>query len=64
MELKEISLVATDVMIRVGLKILGGIVLWVVGRMVIGFVARLVGRVLDGRGSIRRSRGGLAPRRS
>jgi small conductance mechanosensitive channel len=50
MELKEISLVATDVMIRVGLKILGGIVLWVVGRMVIGFVARLVGRVVDRQG--------------
>jgi len=50
MELKEISLVATDVMIRVGLKILGGIVLWVVGRMVIGFVARLVGRVVHRQG--------------
>ena len=50
MELKEISLVATDVMSRVGLKILGGIVLWVVGRMGIGFVARLVGRVVDRQG--------------
>ncbi len=50
MELKEISLVATDLMIRVGLKILGAIVLWVVGRMVIGFVARLVRRVVDRQG--------------
>jgi small conductance mechanosensitive channel len=50
MELKEISLVTTDVMIRVGLKILGAIVLWVVGRMVIGFVARLVRRVVDRQG--------------
>jgi small conductance mechanosensitive channel len=47
MELKEISLVATDVIIRVGLKILGAIVLWVVGRMVIGFAVRLVRRALD-----------------
>ena len=46
-----ISLVATDVMIRVGLKILGAIVLWVVGRIVIGFAARLVGRVVDRRGA-------------
>lgn len=47
MELKEISLVATDIIIRVGLKILGAIVLWVVGRMVIGFAVRLVRRALD-----------------
>ena len=50
MELKEISLVATDLMIRVGLKILGAIVLWVVGRMVISFVARLVRRVVARQG--------------
>jgi small conductance mechanosensitive channel len=47
MELKEISLVASDVIVRVGLKILGAIVLWVVGRMVIGFAVRLVRRALD-----------------
>jgi small conductance mechanosensitive channel len=50
MELKEISLVATDVVTRVGLKILGAIVLWVVGRMVIGFAARLVRRAMERQG--------------
>lgn len=50
MELKEISLVATDVIIRVGLKVLGAIVLWVVGRMIIGFAARLVRRAVDRQG--------------
>ncbi len=50
MELKEISLVATDVIMRVGLKIVGAIVLWVVGRMVIGLAARLVRRAVDRQG--------------
>jgi small conductance mechanosensitive channel len=50
MEFKEISLVATDVVTRVGLKILGAIVLWVVGRMIIGFAARLVRRAMDRQG--------------
>jgi small conductance mechanosensitive channel len=50
MELKEISLVATDVIIRVGLKIVGAIVLWIVGRMVIGLAARLVRRAAERQG--------------
>jgi len=46
MEYKEWLAVATDVGIRVGVRILGAIVLWIVGRAVINFVGRLITRSL------------------
>jgi small conductance mechanosensitive channel len=49
MELKDAWVIVTDVATRVGLKILGAIVLWVVGRLLIGMAARMVRAALDRR---------------
>ena len=42
MEYKEWLAVAIDVGIRVGVRVLGAIVLWIVGRAVINFVGRII----------------------
>jgi small conductance mechanosensitive channel len=47
MDFKEIGAIALDTGTRVGLKILGAIVLWVVGRMLIGIVARMAHNALE-----------------
>jgi len=49
MDFKEIGAIALDTGTRVGLKILGAIVLWVVGRMLIGIVARMAHNALERR---------------
>jgi len=46
MEYKEWLAVAIDVGIRVGVRVLGAIVLWIVGRAVINFVGRIITRSL------------------
>ena len=46
MEYKEWLAVAIDVGIRIGVRVLGAIVLWIVGRAVINFVGRIVARSL------------------
>ena len=46
MEPRELLAVATDVGMRFGLRILGAIALWIVGRMLIGFCTRFIGRWL------------------
>jgi small conductance mechanosensitive channel len=47
MDFKEIGAVALDTGMRIGLKILGAIVLWVVGRMLIGLAARMAHNALE-----------------
>src|SRR5262245_8277851 len=47
MDIREISTIAIDAGTRIGLKILGAIVLWVVGRMLIGFLARMAHNALE-----------------
>ena len=47
MDFKEIGAIALDTGTRVGLKMLGAIVLWVVGRMLIGIVARMAHNALE-----------------
>lgn len=47
MDLKEISAIVLDTGTRVGLKIVGALVLWIVGRMIIGWLARMVQKALD-----------------
>jgi small conductance mechanosensitive channel len=46
MEPREMLAVATDLGVRFGLRILGAIALWLVGRMLIGFCSRVIGRWL------------------
>jgi len=46
MEPREWLAVATDVGIRVGVRILGAIVLWIIGRWVINVIGRLINRWL------------------
>src|SRR5262249_5226106 len=46
MEYKEWLAVASDVGVRVGVRVLGAIVLWIVGRAVINFVGRIIARSL------------------
>ena len=46
MEPREMLQVAVDVGLRFGLRIVGAIALWIVGRAVIGFCGRLIGRWL------------------
>jgi small conductance mechanosensitive channel len=48
MEYKEWLAVAIDVGIRVGARVLGAIVLWIVGRAVINFIGRIISRSLAG----------------
>jgi small conductance mechanosensitive channel len=43
----EIGRVVMDTVTRVGLRVLGAIVLWIVGRLLIGFVVRLVSRAFS-----------------
>lgn len=47
MEGQEISRVVIDTVTRVGLRVLGAIVLWIVGRILIGIVVRLVSRAFS-----------------
>ena len=47
MDFKEVGAVALDTGMRIGLKILGAIVLWVVGRMLIGLAARMAHNALE-----------------
>src|SRR4029450_4695922 len=44
MELKDMLQVATDVGVRFGIRIIGAIALWIVGRMLIGFCGRFISR--------------------
>jgi small conductance mechanosensitive channel len=46
MELRDMLQVAIDVGMRFGIRILGAIALWIVGRMLIGFCVRFIGRWL------------------
>jgi small conductance mechanosensitive channel len=46
MELKDMLQVAIDVGVRFGVRIVGAIALWIVGRMLIGFCVRFIGRWL------------------
>jgi small conductance mechanosensitive channel len=46
MELKDMLQVATDVGVRFGIRIIGAIALWIVGRVLIGFCGRLISRWL------------------
>jgi small conductance mechanosensitive channel len=46
MELKDMLQVAMDVGVRFGIRILGAIALWIIGRTLIGFCGRLMGRWL------------------
>jgi len=47
MDFKEIGAVGLDTGMRIGLKILGAIVLWIVGRMLIGLAARMAHNALE-----------------
>src|SRR5262249_21639200 len=46
MELKEMLQVATDIGVRFGIRIIGAIALWIVGRALIGYCGRLISRGL------------------
>ena len=46
MELKDMLQVATDVGVRFGIRIIGAIALWIVGRVLIGFCGRFISRWL------------------
>src|SRR5215472_15439638 len=46
MEPRDMLQVATDVGIRFGVRIIGAIALWIIGRAVINFVGRLINRWL------------------
>src|SRR5207249_11495375 len=46
MELKDMLQVAIDVGARFGIRIIGAIALWIVGRALIGFCVRFIGRWL------------------
>jgi RNA polymerase sigma factor (sigma-70 family) len=46
MELKDTLQVAIDVGVRFGIRIVGAIALWIIGRALIGFCGRLMGRWL------------------
>jgi small conductance mechanosensitive channel len=49
MELKDMLQVAIDVGVRFGIRIIGAIALWIVGRALIGFCGRFIGRWLTTR---------------
>ena len=49
MELKDMLQVAIDVGVRFGVRIIGAIALWIVGRALIGFCVRFIGRWLTSR---------------
>jgi small conductance mechanosensitive channel len=46
MDIKEVGPLVAGLAIQIGLRIVGAIALWIVGRMIIGFVVRLIGRSL------------------
>jgi small conductance mechanosensitive channel len=46
MDVREVGPLIAGLALQVGLRIVGAIVLWIVGRMIIGFVVKLVGRSL------------------
>ena len=46
MEFREMLPVALDIAIRIGIRIVGAIVLWIIGRAVIGFIGRMLNRSL------------------
>ena len=49
MELKDMVQVAIDVGVRFGIRIVGAIALWIIGRALIGFCGRFIGRWLTSR---------------
>ena len=46
MEFREMLPVALDIAIRIGIRIVGAIALWIVGRAIIGFIGRVINRWL------------------
>ena len=42
MDIKEVGPLLAGLAVQVGLRILGAIALWIVGRMIIGFVVKLI----------------------
>jgi small conductance mechanosensitive channel len=46
MEFREMLPVALDLAIRIGIRIVGAIALWIIGRAVIGFIGRIISRSL------------------
>jgi small conductance mechanosensitive channel len=46
MDIREVGPLVAGLALQVGLRIVGAIVLWIVGRMIIGFVVKLIGRAL------------------
>src|SRR5262245_53579862 len=46
MDTNELGPLIATLAVQVGLRILGAIALWIVGRMIIGFVVKLIGRSL------------------
>lgn len=46
MEFREMLPVALDIAIRIGIRIVGAIALWIIGRTVIGFIGRMIDRWL------------------
>jgi len=46
MNIKEVGPLLAGLAVQVGLRILGAIALWIVGRMIIGFVVKLIARSL------------------